>query len=300
MTLRRRASILLAVGVLAGVAACSGSGSEPAEPASRPSSTPTTTPAPKLPSIGSYVALGDSFTAGPGLAKLRRGSGFCLRSTHNWPSLLARAAGSATFHDESCSGAVTQDVLQERTLPGMVVPAQLDAVHRDTDLVTLGIGGNDGGLFTSLISTCAQRSGACGSFAQETVPTILDSTVPRIVQVLRAIRDRAPDARILLVGYLRILPESGTCSLVPVPAAEAPKGAAAEQSLDSALAEAARRAGIDYVSMRAASRGHDACAGAAAWTNGSTVADDDGVAFHPRLAGMRAVARTVEARLAKD
>ncbi len=58
------------------------------------------------------------------------------------------------------------------------------------------------------------------------------------------------------------------------------------------------RPGVPYVSMRRASRGHDACAGAQAWTNGADVKDDDGIAFHPRLAGMRAVARAVEARLA--
>jgi hypothetical protein len=51
--------------------------------------------------------------------------------------------------------------------------------------------------------------------------------------------------------------------------------------------------------MRKASQGHDACAGADAWTNGSDVKDDDGIAFHPRLAGMQAVARAVEAELAK-
>jgi lysophospholipase L1-like esterase len=248
--------------------------------------------------IGSYVAIGDSFTAGPGIPAVRDGSGFCLRSNHNWPSLLERALHAKSFIDMSCIGAVTHDLLAARAIPGAVVPAQLAAVKKDTDLVTVGIGGNDGGLFTSLLSACTEQRGACGSFAEDTAPAILDATVPHIADVLRVIRDKAPDATILLVGYLRILPESGTCETIGIPADDVSQGARVEQALDEALARAARQADVRYVSMRSVSRGHDACAGAEAWTNGGNASGDDGVAFHPRLAGMRAVARAVAAELA--
>ena len=96
------------------------------------------------------------------------------------------------------------------------------------------------------------------------------------------------------------MPDSGTCPTIGIPSTDAAAVAGAEQSLDNTLADAARRAGVPYVSMRRASRGHDACAGAQAWTNGADVTDRDGIAFHPRLAGMRAVARAVEAQLAKS
>ena len=74
--------------------------------------------------------------------------------------------------------------------------------------------------------------------------------------------------------------------------------AEAEKALNAALADAAGEADVPFVSMRKASRGHDACAGAQAWTNGAEVKDDDGIAFHPRLAGMQAVARAVAGQLA--
>ncbi len=118
--------------------------------------------------------------------------------------------------------------------------------------------------------------------------------------MLDDVRAKAPKATVLLVGYLRIMPESGSCPTIGIPAADAAAVAGAEQALDQALADAARQADVPYVSMRGASRGHDACAGAKAWTNGGTVTDDDGIAFHPRLAGMQAVARAVEAQLAKS
>lgn len=287
MSTVRRAAALVAVIVLTG---CSGSSSpESGEPRSvdrRP--------------IRSYVALGDSFVAGPGIADVRNGSGFCFQSDHNWPSLLARSLDVGSFTDVSCIGAATRDILAERAIPGAVVRAQLAAVKKHTDLVTVGIGGNDGDLFTSLLSACTQQADVCGSFADDTAPAILKTTVPDVVDVLDRIRDEAPDATILLVGYLRVLPDSGTCSAIGIPADDVGRGSDAEQELDRALAEAARRAGVDFVSMRKASRGHDVCAGADAWVNGATADGHDGVAFHPRLAGMRAVAEHVLAAITES
>jgi hypothetical protein len=47
--------------------------------------------------------------------------------------------------------------------------------------------------------------------------------------------------------------------------------------------------------MSALSKGHDACAGANAWTNGITPdALGEGASLHPRPSGMKAVATAVE------
>ncbi|AXT85219.1 hypothetical protein C6I20_08465 [Aeromicrobium sp. A1-2] len=286
-------SALAAVLVLSGCAG--GAASRPASASATATPSPTATAA-AVPSVGSYVALGDSFTSGPGLANLRDDSGFCLRSDHNWPTLLATTLGATRFADVSCAGAETHDIGQPASgLTG--APPQIAAVSRDTDLVTLGIGGNDSGLFASLIAACTRDDSTCGSYARDTVPSILDQTVPAVVDALQDITAAAPDATVVLVGYLRIMPESGTCRSIGISAADASALVRAEEALDGALQLAARDAGVDFVSLRAASRGHDACAGAEAWTNGAAPADRDGIAFHPRLAGMRAVARTVAATL---
>lgn len=278
-------------------------GCSPAPGDPSPTTTATTTPTPTsesaiAPPVRSYVAIGDSFTAGPGLAELRDDAAFCLRSDHNWPSLLARRLDPTSFADVSCAGATTHDVLQRGSGPGAARP-QIDAVRPTTDLVTVGIGGNDGNLFASLISACTGGQEACGQFARGSAPAILQQSVSDIAAVLSDIRDRAPEATVLLVGYLRIMPDSGSCATIGIPDADAAAVSGAEELLDRTLADAAERAEVQYVSMRKASRGHDACAGTGAWTNGAAVRDDDGVAFHPRLAGMQAVARAVEAELAK-
>ena len=273
-------------------------GSEPAPPtASASTTTPSPTATLDLPAVRSYVAMGDSFTAGRGLADLRDDGAFCLRSDHNWPSLLARRLDPTSFVDVSCAGATTHDVLQDGTGPARARP-QIASVRQDTDLVTVGIGGNDGNLFASLISACTGSQGACEPFSRDSAPVILRQTVSDIAAVLDDVRAKAPRATVLLVGYLRIMPDSGSCPTIGISAEDAAAVAGAEKALDHALADAADDADVPYVSMRKASRGHDACAGDRAWTNGADVKDDDGIAFHPRLAGMKAVARAVAAELA--
>ena len=56
------------------------------------------------PPTGRYVALGDSYSAGP-LIPTTDLAGGCARSDHNYPSLVARPLKVKTFVDVTCSGA---------------------------------------------------------------------------------------------------------------------------------------------------------------------------------------------------
>ena len=235
------------------------------------------------------MALGDSFTAGPGLAPTDRTSGFCLRSTASYPHLLAEALHVSSFTDVSCSGATTDDVLRPH-----LQPAQIAAVTPSATLVTVGIGGNDSGLFAALARRCLSSTSACAAYLRDELPGVLARTERSVTAVLDAVSRRAPRARVVLVGYLRISPASGTCAALGGSTLDAAGVAEGEQALDATLARAAAAARATFVSMRAASSGHDACAGPDAWTNGTTPSAGDGIALHPRKAGMQAVARAVE------
>lgn len=236
------------------------------------------------------VALGDSFTAGPGIGRAQDGAGFCQRSASNWPSLLA-ATADLELRDVSCVGATTAD------LASTVASGVLDAGPR---VVTVAAGGNDSGLFSSLISSCAGGGNTCRSFVEEDVPRILKQTTSDVVSLLTTVRRAAPDAEVVLVGYPRIVPESGTCAALGVSASGVELLESAESALDQGLAAAAERAGEKYVAVREASRGHDACAGPEAWTNGRTAADGDGIFFHPTTRGMKAVAELVADEVSND
>lgn len=241
-----------------------------------------------------YVALGDSYVAGAGIAT---STTECQRSDHNYPSLLAAELKAKTFVDVSCGGATTTSVLDGTTLPsGSHVKPQLDAVTSDTDIVTIGIGGNDSQVTQTFFSSClippSNTSVACRG-AVAAIPAILGTTGRSIVSTLRAIKERAPKARVVLVGYLRIVPASGACTAIPIGAAEIPLAAKIEADVEKSLRLAAQAAAVPFVSVRAISAGHDACAGENSWVNGVIPVPGDGALLHPRAAGMRAVAHEV-------
>ncbi|RYJ07265.1 MAG: SGNH/GDSL hydrolase family protein [Actinomycetales bacterium] len=287
---RSRVVAVLALGAALLLSGCTSSDDSPAPSAGPTRASTAPTPAPDGPR---YVALGDSFTAGPGIVPIEKESGLCIRSLKNYPRLVAASVDATTFTDVSCSGATTDDVLESG-----LNPAQLDAVSPDTGLVTIGIGGNDSGLFAALSRACTTDSTSCSTYLRDTLPSVLSSTSARVVSTLRAVEDKAPDADVVLVGYLRIAPESGTCTELGGSAFDAAGVAEGERSLDATLAAAARTAGATFVSMSAASKGHDACAGDDAWTNGLQPAEDDGITLHPRESGMKAVATQVEKAVA--
>ena len=57
-----------------------------------------------------YVALGDSYTAGPLITPQDPAIPGCIRSDANYPNLVAPDLGLPAFRDVSCSGAQTRDM----------------------------------------------------------------------------------------------------------------------------------------------------------------------------------------------
>ncbi len=251
----------------------------------------------------SYVALGDSFVAGPGVKPVDPQSRECHRSINNWPTLLAKQLHITTFQDVSCSGATSEDILTVRDgATAQQSIAQIDAVPATADLVTLGIGGNDEGVFGRTIVSCAAggefRRAPCSPLPEALLQTTLERTTSRIAVALERIRAKAPDARIILVGYLRTLPEPGGCLVPGLASDHVAPAVAGQHAIDDALDAAAKRADVDYISLSAASLGHEACSGDQAWVNGMRPAPGDGAYLHPTSAGMRAVADIVAKHLA--
>src|SRR5262245_18544190 len=101
-----------------------------------------------------YVALRDSYTAAPGVPDTDASTD-CLRSNGNYPNLVGPAL-HATFVDVTCSGATTQSLAGGQKTRQHSYPPQFDALQNDTSLVSLGIGGNDFGLFQSLVADCSK------------------------------------------------------------------------------------------------------------------------------------------------
>ncbi|WP_415937409.1 SGNH/GDSL hydrolase family protein [Streptomyces sp. 039-1] len=211
-----------------------------------------------------YVALGDSYTSGPLIPTQVDAN--CARSDHNYPSITANQRKVTSFTDVSCGGATTAEMWQAQGTDG----PQLDAVKRDTDLVTVQIGGNDVG-FGSIIATCAglsakdlsgnpcqQYYGAAG-YDQLTLKIL--QTAPKVARVLRAVHDRAPHARVVVVGYPDLLPDDGTgCyPTVPFAAKDFPYLRDTEKHLNIMLRAVALLNRADYVDTYGPTVGHDMC-----------------------------------------
>ena len=284
-----RLTVLVAAAALLAGCTSSGSGAEPV-------------PVPDEPAFTSYVALGDSFTAGPLVPTTALADG-CLRSDGNYPALLAERLDIARVTDVSCSGATTADLTgRQQTVGSATVRPQLDALRRGTDLVTLGIGGNDFALFSTLVQTCSRlrpvdpQGSPCAEQLRAQGVDLVARTgdiADRVVAALRRIEARAPEAEVLVVGYPRLTPETGTCPRrLPFAEGDYAWGDRLTRALNDALADAADRAGVGFVDMYAASEGHDICA-EDPWVNGRRTDRAAALAYHPFAVGMEAVADEV-------
>jgi lysophospholipase L1-like esterase len=266
----------------------------------------TTAAAASAAGVHHYVALGDSYTSGPFVPAQRLDPLGCGRSTANYPSVVAAALHVGAFTDVSCGGADTTNMTRPQQVPfnGTNAP-QLDALRTDTDLVTLGIGANDYGVFGSLVSTCPglRASAPTGNPCEEhfttngvdTVATAITAIPPRIEAVLAAIHQRSPGARVVVVGYPRIAPENGYCpDILPFADGDYAWLNRVESDLNQALEDAADDGDAEYVDTFGPSRGHDACArGGSAWINGKDQNIFAAAAYHPLKAGMAGVAAVV-------
>ncbi|TVT33461.1 SGNH/GDSL hydrolase family protein [Amycolatopsis rhizosphaerae] len=256
-----------------------------------------------------YVALGDSYTAGPLIPLQRLDPLGCFRSTSDYPAQLAVRLRAGSFTDVSCSGADTTNMTAPQNVLFGPNPPQLDALRPDTDLVTLGIGGNDYGVFGRIIGTCPglRASDPTGNPCQQhftvdgvdTIKAAISRTQGNITQVLALIHRRAPRAKVLAIGYPRIAPPTGTCpDILPFADGDYAWLNSVEEALNAAVAGAVatdRRA--SYVDTFTPSLGHDACAtGGEAWINGKDVLPW-AAPYHPLFTGMAGMARIIQASL---
>lgn len=254
--------------------------------------------------VRSYVALGDSFTAAPFVPTTDLAEG-CFRSDGNYPSLLAGRLAVDSFADASCSGAASSDVLGRQSVAAGrgTVPPQIRAVTADADLVTVGIGGNDQNLFSTLVDTCTRLVAPTGSPCLAEMrerwgspERVVRGLEGRVLRVLRAVGERAPDARVVLVGYPRLVSERETCPDFLLAPGDQRGVARLERLMRDSLERAAERGGADFVDMHAVSAGHEICSDDP-WVNGPDTDQEAALGYHPFAEEQRAVADEVLAVL---
>lgn len=256
-----------------------------------------------------WVALGDSYSADVMVPPwdAPADSDGCGRSGFNWEAMLkqdlnAAHPGWVDLTDVTCGGAtVAQGVLGPQPADllfgppvtgkdhgGWVTkPPQIDAVDAHTDIVTVGIGGNDFG-FGEILNNCL----AVG--AEQTLPvkyckTYYESEEGQhwlnerwqiledgLQATVADIHSRAPEAKVFLLGYPAIAPSVYGCSygnfhqLGTVRLTnDAPYLDSLQQQLNQRISDTAGDNQATYVDTYTSSEGHGVCAtGSNRWMYG--------------------------------
>lgn len=251
-----------------------------------------------------YVALGDSYSAGP-LIPLPKGTPIgCQRSDHNYPTLVAKRLGYTSFTDVSCSAATTEHFTSPQSVTLGQNPPQFDALTSEADLVSFSMGGNDVG-FGEIIQECTVRSplqpfgSACKDFytsgGTDKLAARIENTASKIAAGVKGIKKRSPHARVLVVGYPAILPDEGPgCfPVVPFSAGDVAYLREMEKQLNAMLKSQAEKNGADYVNTYTPSIGHDICQlPGKKWIEG-LIPTAPAAPVHPNAQGMEGMADAV-------
>jgi lysophospholipase L1-like esterase len=255
---RAGAVTLLSLGMVAGIAGA---------PANAQTQTTQTTIA--------YTVMGDSYSAGSGAGNNTEAPP-CFQSSNGYGNDVAAMTG-ATLTNIACAGFTTTQVTTYE------VP-QLPAT---TKLITLTAGGNDVA-WTTAVGTCllpTSTAAACKAAVANSV--YLMTQVPKnATAMLKAIKAKAPRAKILYLGYPRLFEPQNmsapTFTATQVAGAKLLNGAA--DLLNGVLALTALSNGVTFVPVAYRFAGHG-MPSADPWLNYPAPFGTNNFPFHPNAAG---------------
>jgi len=187
--------------------------------------------------------------------------------------LWAAAHHPVSYATQACADATISSVIS----------GQLARLGRGTTLVSLTIGGNDAG-FVHVMTTCVLLpTSFCVRAVKGAESTIRSSLPGELNKVLAAISARAPDARVVVLGYPDPYDLSKSSSCVGLSSTDRTDLNQAANQLDGQIQAAARRHGDVFADVRPAFAGHQIC-DSGRWLN-SVDWLDIGASYHPNAAG---------------
>ncbi|MET0853371.1 MAG: SGNH/GDSL hydrolase family protein [Microterricola sp.] len=182
---------LITIGLVAGVAAAPATALQGAAPANvAVAAVPSSGWSP--PASASYVALGDSFTAGQGAPPYKAGA--CMQSKYaSYPSIAAVFSRLRLVENKACSGATVADV-----------GAQLVGVSASTKFVTLTVGAIDAGS-NDVLAACAPdpASQLCAAAIAASTAK-LQALGPQLAGLYSTIAATLPEAHVVVMNYPKL------------------------------------------------------------------------------------------------
>jgi hypothetical protein len=257
-------------------------------------------PAGAVASSPTYVALGDSYPAGPGTGEpAPERPADCVVGSGGYPYLVAAALG-LSLQNVTCSGASRLDFTGAQHEDQ---PPQFGALSAATEVVTVSMGGNDNGLYSGIVSTCTHTDEGHGGvrtpFCKKQIASAANSAIKGdtgpYTEALAQIRVLAPDAKVFVVGYPDFFPRTGSCyATLPWTAGDDHWASSVNKKLDAELRHAAQADRYTCVDTYAASAGHDPCQPLGTRWIEPLIAPADGVTLHPNGLGHEHFALLVE------
>jgi hypothetical protein len=248
-------------------------------------------PAAASASNGNYVAMGDSYTSAPGVLPVEpTAPAGCGQSEVNYPHLVAKAL-NLSLTDVSCGGAQTKD-FEESQFEGQ--PPQFNALSESTEVVSIGMGGNDGGLFGTLLQGCTETDAInrepgkapCEAKYQEFVTATFAADKGPQEAALKRVKELSPHAKVFVVGYPDITPQQGGCLAFPWYPADLKWFRDKVQKVGNAsIAAGAKANGATFIETFKPSVGHDACQPVGTRWIEPLVGSLTGVPVHPNALG---------------
>ncbi|WP_017612682.1 SGNH/GDSL hydrolase family protein [Nocardiopsis salina] len=265
---------------------------------------------------GNYVALGDSFSSGDGAGDYDPSTaepGGCWRSENAYPRLIAEDyefSGTLAFF--ACSAHKGEEMLGQIGTP----ESQIERVTDHTSLVTVGIGGNDLG-FIPVLRTCMVRMPILENTAcvdqEDEIADRMEQFEETLTDVLEEIHDRAPDARILVLGYPRLFPEDPSGMYYTLSVSDQLWLNSVAQRFNETIRDTVYRVDGDvygerevgsaeYVNVFSALNGYEVSADEA-WLNGIVLGElgegleVDRASFHPTAEGQMSIADRVRRQI---
>ena len=220
----------------------------------------------------SYVALGDSYSAGTGTRSAIDDGTSCQRSVHAYPWLLAAERGLA-LNFRACSGATVADV----------ATTQLGALGATTAHVSLSVGGNDAG-FAGVLTECALPAwmSDCHGAIDDAQRVINDVLPGRLSALYASIRAKAPRARVTVVGYPRLFNGQDCNAGTWFSPTEMSRLNSTADLLNSRTSAQAAGRGFAFADPTSSFTGHAVCDGTA-WLNG--LSSPLSASYHPNRSG---------------
>lgn len=274
-----------------------------------------------------WVALGDSYTAG-----VIRAAGDifeyprdgCERTDRSYPQVIDRDLGGLfELTNVSCGAATIENVTdtpqnpigrhlppisEDPDYPFPAVPPQSQVVDANTNVITVGVGGNTLG-FADFLTKCVELGGEskgegtpCKDALAAEIPAKLKQVRTEYDRMLAVLHTRAPKAKILAVGYPTIVPnDTAKCGYGdPTKFATITQGDLAWlrqdvlEPLNKTIQDSTgTQEAANFVDLYASSQNHSACDDAK-WVEGFITLPDQLSFVHPNALGHRNAADHVE------